>query len=600
MHMPDKKIRGQRVTSDSSSSGRIPQTFIDDLIARADIVEVVGNRVPLKKAGREFKACCPFHDEKTPSFTVSPTKGFYHCFGCGEHGTAIGFLMNYDRLGFVEAVEALAEMLGVEVPRTRDDSNPSRDGGLFEILKEADQIYRNALRDNPAAIAYLKRRGIDGATAGRYAMGFAPDAWDTILKKLGTSDARIAQLREAGLVIRNDQGREYDRFRNRIMFPIRDPRGRVIGFGGRVMGDEEPKYLNSPETPLFHKGRALYGLYEARQVPGRPSEILVVEGYLDVASLSQHGVEPAVATLGTATTAEHVRRLTRITDRIIFCFDGDRAGRKAAWRALETALPHAGGTVELKFLLLPEGQDPDSFVRQHGADTFREMLPSATALSEFMLEELEEQVDLDSTDGRARLTALVGPLLKKLPVGVYRELLLDRLADRVGMAANRLEELLLPDASTATTSRPIERPAARNPLVRNAITLVLHHPSAALAVDAMSDLDYVKLPGIDLLRRLLEVCRNNPQITSAGLEERFREDTEGRFLSRLAGEPPIDDESAAPAVLKDNIGRLIERGLKERQNRLILKGNALNDAQRSELAAIGDRLRALQAPRGRA
>ena len=600
MLSPDKKIRGQRVTNDASSSGRIPQAFIDDLIARADIVEVVGNRVPLKKAGREFKACCPFHDEKTPSFTVSPTKGFYHCFGCGEHGTAIGFLMNYDRLGFVEAVEALAEMLGVEVPRTRDDSNPSRDGGLFEILKEADQIYRNALRDNPAAIAYLKRRGIDGATAGRFAMGFAPDAWDTILKRLGTSDARIAQLREAGLVIRNDQGREYDRFRNRIMFPIRDPRGRVIGFGGRVMGDEEPKYLNSPETPLFHKGRSLYGLYEARQVPGRPSEILVVEGYLDVASLSQHEVEPAVATLGTATTADHIRRLTRITDRIIFCFDGDRAGRKAAWRALETALPHAGGTVELKFLLLPEGQDPDSFVRQHGAQTFREMLPSAKPLSEFLLEELEVQVDLDSTDGRSRLTALVGPLLKKLPVGVYRELLLERLADRIGMAPNRLEELLSPTPEPASTSRPIERPAARNPLVRKAITLVLHHPSAALSVDTMSDLDYVKLPGIELLRRLLEVCRDNPQITSAGLEERFREDPEGRFLSRLAGEPPIDDEPAAPAVLRDNVARLIERGLRDRQNHLILKGNTLNDAQRIELTAIGDRLRALQAPEERA
>ncbi len=588
------------MTSDSSSSGRIPQTFIDDLIARADIVEVVGNRVPLKKAGREFKACCPFHDEKTPSFTVSPTKGFYHCFGCGEHGTAIGFLMNYDRLGFVEAVEALAEMLGVEVPRTREDANPGRDGSLFEILKEADQIYRNALRDNPAAITYLKRRGIDGATAGRFAMGFAPDAWDTILRKLGTSDARIAQLREAGLVIRNEQGREYDRFRNRIVFPIRDPRGRVIGFGGRVMGDEEPKYLNSPETPLFHKGRALYGLYEARQVPGRPGEILVVEGYLDVASLSQHGVEPAVATLGTATTAEHIRRLTRITDRIVFCFDGDRAGRKAAWRALETALPHAGGTVELKFLLLPDGQDPDSFVRQHGADTFREMLPSAKPLSEFMLEELEAQVDLDSTDGRSRLTALIGPLLEKLPIGVYRELLLQRLADRVGMAANRLEALLLPNVETPSPTRPVERPAARNPLVRKAITLVLHHPRAALAVESMPDLDYVKLPGIDLLRHLLEVCRDNPQINSAGLEERFREDPEGRFLSRLAGEPPIDDELAAPAVLKDNVARLIERGLKDRQNCLIRMGNALDDAQRGELAAIGDRLRALQAPEERA
>ncbi|HEY5622500.1 MAG TPA: DNA primase [Gammaproteobacteria bacterium] len=579
-----------RVASDNVNSGRIPQDFIDDLVARADIVEVVGNRVPLKKAGREFKACCPFHDEKTPSFTVVPQKGFYHCFGCGEHGTAIGFLMNYDRLGFVEAVEALAEMLGVEVPRTRDDTSRSRDDSIYDVLKEADQIYRNALRENPDAIAYLKKRGIDGTTAGRFAMGYAPDAWDTVLRQLGTSDARIKLLRDAGLVIRNEQGREYDRFRNRIMFPIRDPRGRVIGFGGRVLGHEEPKYLNSPETPVFHKGRSLYGLYEARQVPGRPAEILVVEGYLDVASLSQHGIEPSVATLGTATTADHMRRLTRITDRIVFCFDGDRAGRKAAWRALETVLPHAGGTVELKFLLLPEAQDPDDFVRRHGADAFRDLLRTAKPLSEFLIDELEAQVDLSTTDGRSRLTALVGPMLEKLPPGVYRELLMERLAELVGIAPERLESLITVPKAERPRTAPIERPAARNPLVRKAITLVLHHPGAAAEIEVRSDLDYVNLPGIDLLRRLLEVCRSNPQITTAGLEERFREDPEGRYLSRLAGEPPIDNEQVAPAVLRDNITRLAEIGLKERQDALIRKGSALSETQRAELAEINLRL----------
>ncbi len=584
------------MASENTNSGRIPQPFIDDLIARADIVEVVGNRVALKKAGREYKACCPFHDEKTPSFTVSPAKGFYHCFGCGEHGTAIGFLMNYERLGFVEAVEALAEMLGVEVPRTRDDSNTGREGGLYEILKEADQIYRNALRQNPEAIAYLKRRGIDGPTAGRYAMGFAPDAWDTILKSLGTSDARIAQLREAGLVIRNEQGRDYDRFRNRIMFPIRDPRGRVIGFGGRVMGDDEPKYLNSPETPLFHKGRSLYGLYEARQVHGRPEQILIVEGYLDVASLSQHGIEPSVATLGTATTTEHLRRLMRITDRVIFCFDGDRAGRKAAWRALETALPHAGGTVELKFLLLPEGQDPDSLVREHGAETFKAMLPNARPLSEFLIGELKIKVDLSNTDGRSRLTALVGPLLARLPLGVYRELLLERLADLVGLAPNRLETLLAAPSQTGGKSPQPAPQTGRSPLVRKAITLILHHPAAALEIEDVSGLDYAKLPGIELLQRLLEVVRENPQIRSAGLEERFRDDPEGRYLSRLAGEPPLDDEEVTPEVLKDAVNRLIERGLRDRQHTLTRRGGALSDAQRSELIEIGERLRAGQGP----
>ena len=575
---------------ENKSSGRIPQTFIDDLIARADIVEVVGNRVTLKKAGREYKACCPFHDEKTPSFTVSPHKGFYHCFGCGEHGTAISFLMSYERLGFVEAIEALAEMLGLEVPVTRNNSDKNHESVLYKLLAEADQLFRAALRKTPKAIAYLKRRGIDGTTAGRYGMGFAPEAWDTILKALGTNDQRIAQLRDAGLVIRNKQGREYDRFRNRIMFPIRDPRGRIIGFGGRVMDNAEPKYLNSPETPVFHKSQALYGLYEALQTRGKPEEILVVEGYLDVASLSQHGVEPSVATLGTATTAEHIRRLTRISDCVIFCFDGDRAGRKAAWRALETALPHAGGKVELKFLLLPEGQDPDSFVRENGAEALRGLLLSAKQLSEFMLEELQTQVDLHSADGRSRLTSLVGPLLKQLPVGVYRELVLDQLADLVGLKPQRLEALITVPVQTTTLPRAPQPHAQRNPLVRKAITLVLHHPAAAAQLGQLNDLNNVKLPGIELLQRLLKVIRDNPQIKTAGLEERFRNDTEGCFLSRLAGQPPLDDEKAAPSVLRDNVARLIEHGLRDRQNALILHRNTLDDAQRAELANINAQL----------
>ena len=575
---------------ENKSSGRIPQTFIDDLIARADIVEVVGNRVTLKKAGREYKACCPFHDEKTPSFTVSPHKGFYHCFGCGEHGTAISFLMSYERLGFVEAIEALAEMLGLEVPVTRNNSDKNHESVLYKLLAEADQLFRAALRKTPKAIAYLKRRGIDGTTAGRYGMGFAPEAWDTILKALGTNDQRIAQLRDAGLVIRNKQGREYDRFRNRIMFPIRDPRGRIIGFGGRVMDNAEPKYLNSPETPVFHKSQALYGLYEALQTRGKPEEILVVEGYLDVASLSQHGVQPSVATLGTATTAEHIRRLTRISDCVIFCFDGDRAGRKAAWRALETALPHAGGKVELKFLLLPEGQDPDSFVRENGAEALRGLLLSAKQLSEFMLEELQTQVDLHSADGRSRLTSLVGPLLKQLPVGVYRELVLDQLADLVGLKPQRLEALITVPVQTTTLPRAPQPHAQRNPLVRKAITLVLHHPAAAAQLGQVNDLTNVTLPGIELLQRLLKVIRDTPQIKTAGLEERFRNDTEGCFLSRLAGQPPLDDEKAAPSVLRDNVARLIEHGLRDRQNALILHRNTLDDAQRAELANINAQL----------
>jgi len=582
------------VASGHSSSGRIPQPFIDGLIARADIVEVIGNRVTLKKAGKEYKAVCPFHDEKTPSFTVSPTKGFYHCFGCGAHGTAIGFLMNYEQLGFVEAVEALAEMLGLEVPTSGHDQHSGHTDALYDVLREAGQVYRDALRQNSGAIEYLQQRGIDGATAGRFAMGFAPDAWDTILRALGTNEARISLLRDAGLVIRNEQGHQYDRFRDRIMFPIRDPRGRVIGFGGRVLGAGEPKYLNSPETPVFHKGQALYGLYEARQTRGRAAEIIVVEGYLDVASLAQHGIEPAVATLGTATTAEHIRRLTRLTDRVIFCFDGDRAGRAAAWRALETTLPHAGGTVEIKFLLPPEGQDPDSLVRERGAEAFRALLATATPLSEFLLEELQRKVDLASADGRARLTALVRPLLAQLPVGVYRELLLERLAELVGLTPARLDVLLDTSRQNVPATRRPEPAAKRSPLIRKAITLILHHPAAALELGEVADLEYVNLPGVELLRRLLEVVREHPQINAAGLEERFRDDPEGRFLSRFAGRPPLDDEAAAPQVLRDNVARLVERGLKDRLHALTRRGDALSEAQRAEMAEIGARLRAAQ------
>ena len=569
---------------------RIPQETINRINDTADIVEIVSKYVDLKQRGRNFFGLCPFHNEKTPSFSVAPDKGIYHCFGCGEHGTAISFLMSYERLGFVEAIEALAEMLGLEVPVTRNNSDKNHESVLYKLLAEADQLFRVALRKTPKAIAYLKRRGIDGTIAGRYGMGFAPEAWDTILKALGTNDQRIAQLRDAGLVIRNKQGREYDRFRNRIMFPIRDPRGRIIGFGGRVMDNAEPKYLNSPETPVFHKSQALYGLYEALQTRGKPEEILVVEGYLDVASLSQHGVEPSVATLGTATTAEHIRRLTRISDCVIFCFDGDRAGRKAAWRALETALPHAGGKVELKFLLLPEGQDPDSFVRENGAEALRGLLLSAKQLSEFMLEELQTQVDLHSADGRSRLTTLVGPLLKQLPVGVYRELVLDQLADLVGLKPQRLEALITVPVQTTTLPRAPQPHAQRNPLVRKAITLVLHHPAAAAQLGQVNDLNNVKLPGIELLQRLLKVIRDNPQIKTAGLEERFRNDTEGCFLSRLAGQPPLDDEKAAPSVLRDNVARLIEHGLRDRQNALILHRNTLDDAQRAELANINAQL----------
>jgi len=580
-------------------SGRIPQSFISELIDRADVADVIGQRVALKKAGSEFKAVCPFHDEKTPSFTVVPRKGFYHCFGCGAHGTAIGFLMEYDNLGFVEAVEVLAELLGLEVPRSGPEQDTGREAALYAVLAEADQLYRAALRDSAAAVEYLKHRGIDGATAGRFAMGYAPDAWDTVLKALGGDGARVTELLDAGLITSNEHGRRYDRFRDRIMFPIRDVRGRVIGFGGRLLGSGEPKYLNSPETPVFHKSQALYGLYETRHTAhkarpgskqGAPGPLLVVEGYLDVASLAQHGITPAVATLGTATTAEHVRRLSRLADSVIFCFDGDRAGRAAAWKALETALPQAGDRIEFKFLLLPDGEDPDSLVRARGGDGFRKLMRAAQPLSDFLLGELENRVDLSSADGRSRLAALTRPLLARLPAGVYRELLVGELADRIGLEAARLETLLEPEPAPRRTdthrTAPQAGPQRRNPLIRKAIGLVLHHPHAGAGLHDVPGLAEARQPGAALLRRLLETVAENPQITTGGLLERFRDDPEGRHLGRLAGEPPLEDDEAAPQVLRDNLQRIVVASRKERLGALLARDPELEPGEKAELESL--------------
>jgi len=540
-------------------AGRIPQTFIDELISRADIVEIVGARVALKKAGSNYKGLCPFHGEKTPSFTVSPTKGFYHCFGCGEHGTAIGFLMNYDNLPFPDAVEALAEMLGMEVPREAGapEERRSENDELYALLREADQIYRNALRESPNAIAYLKKRGIDGPTAGRFAMGYAPDAWDTLMRALGTSEARVALLTQAGLLSTNDSGRRYDRFRDRIMFPIRNARGQIIGFGGRVLDTGEPKYLNSPETPIFRKGQELYGLFEARKSPGKPKEIIVVEGYLDVASLVQFGVENVVATLGTAMTNENIKRLTRLTERVTFCFDGDRAGRAAAWRAMETALPYGGGTVELRFLLLPETDDPDTFVRSRGADAFRAMAAEAAPLSDFLVKELAERVDFGTVDGRSRFEAIAKPLLKRLPEGTYRAAVMDAFGTALHLAPAVLDQLM----ADREAAPPIKAPMPgikRKTVVQKVVNLALHYPRAAAQVADAELLALLTQPGADLLRRVFAAAVRLGDANTARLLENLRGDPDLQYLERIVAEPPlgIDDETAAAAELKESLENL--------------------------------------------
>lgn len=580
-------------------SGRIPQDFIDDLVQRADIVEVIGSRVPLTKAGREYKARCPFHSEKTPSFWVSPQKGFYHCFGCGAHGTALGFLMEFERLDFPVAVEELARTVGIEVPHT--DSERVSNEPLYTALEKAAHIFRQALRDHPAAIDYLKERGLDGETAREFGIGYAPAGWDTLLANLGTSEAERQHLLAAGLVIARDTGGFYDRFRERIMFPIRDTRGRVIAFGGRIIASGEPKYLNSPETPLFHKGRELYGLYEARRAERKLERMLVVEGYMDVVMLAAHGIHNAVGTLGTATTTEHLRRLFGVTEEIVFCFDGDRAGRDAAWRALQTSLPLLQDGRQVRFLLLPDNEDPDSLVRREGAQVFGERIGTSMPLSRFMIDSLGRDLNLDNLADKARLAALAKPLFIQLPEGVYRELLTEELARCVGLPRNRLEELMTGSTSTQPlakeqnlaprSARPVRRKDAANKrgsLSRQAISLLLHYPDVVSQTPLPDALLGADLRGVELLRELHGLASSRPGVGTAALLERFRGRSELPHLAQLLAEEQLIGSENAGTEFADCLERLVSAALQQELAELLhLAGQrALSPAELSRLADL--------------
>ena len=524
-------------------AGRIPQSFIDDLVARADIVEVIDAHVPLKQAGREYKACCPFHDEKTPSFTVSPDKQFYHCFGCGAHGTVIGFLMNYRQLEFVEAVEQLAQRLGMEVPREGGDAGPPERpvAPIYDLLETASGYFQRQLREHPQksrAVDYLKSRGLSGEIAAEFKLGYAPPGWENLTNALDLEAGDRKRLRDAGLVI--DRGeRSYDRFRDRIMFPILDRRGRTVGFGGRAIGDDTPKYLNSPEGPVFHKGRELYGAFQAMKAARDLERILVVEGYMDVVALAQNGVRNAVATLGTAATREHMEQLFRLAPDVVFCFDGDEAGRRAGWRALETALARMHDGRQAFFMFLPEGDDPDSLIRREGRDGFESKASEAEVLSDYLFDTLVSRVDLATIEGRSRLVELARPLLAKIPPGTF--------ATQVG---RRLEELarIAPGDST-TLIRVTPAPAARRQSaatvraalasqtpVRRAIKMLVQRPRLASGIADTGVLRGLEVPGAPLLLELVELLRENPDLSTAAILERYREADAGRHLARLAGE----------------------------------------------------------------
>ncbi len=584
--------------------GLIPQTFIDELIARADIVEVIGSRVQLKKAGREFKACCPFHNEKSASFWVSPEKQFYHCFGCGAHGTVLRFLMEHDHMAFPEAVEELATRLGLEVPHEGTSAPGSRriDEPLYDVMARVSRFYVEALARDERARQYVARRGLDRDIVEKFGIGYAPNSWNEVLHRFGeTEDARRA-LADLGLIIERDRGqvrdgdRHYDRFRDRIMFPIRDGRGRVIAFGGRVLDQGEPKYLNSPETVLFHKGRELYGLFETRRARSNLKRLLVVEGYMDAVRLHQYGINYAVATLGTATTPEHFKRIFRIVNEVVFAFDGDRAGRAAAWRALQHALPEARQGREIRFLFLPEGHDPDSLVGEEGADAFEKRLDETLPLSEYLIRELSEQSDLSHADGRARFSENARPLWARLPEGVYRELMLARIAEVVGIAPQRLQELwaagspggnaaAVPGSAAPQPAAP--RPAAPQPaapkpvparhvsggrgsLVRQAVLQLVSYPVIAreITVEERAALDACQEPGIELLRALIDNLRDQPAQNPAQVIERWSGKPGGESLEKLLQRERIVADAVAAAgelhgALAELAHRVIEGRLKE-------------------------------------
>ncbi|MBU6377654.1 MAG: DNA primase [Gammaproteobacteria bacterium] len=611
------------------NSGRIPQHFIDDLVGRTDIVELIGSRVPLKKAGREFRACCPFHDEKTPSFWVSPDKQFYHCFGCGAHGTSLGFLINYDRLSFPEAVEELASRAGVEIPReARADEGRSRDeADLADLMAEVAKYWAGRLKADTRAARYVEGRGLTGETVQRFGIGYSANSWNDVLNRFAGDAKKREALLACGLVIERegsagrDGDRYYDRFRDRLMFPIRDARGRVIAFGGRIIDQGEPKYLNSPETALFHKGRELYGLYEVRQSRAPLRRLMVVEGYMDVVRLHQAGIHYAVATLGTATTPEHLKRAFRLVSEIIFAFDGDRAGRAAAWRALNNALPEIREGRQLRFLFLPDGHDPDTLVGEEGREAFEARLDRALPLSEYLVQEITAQVDLAHADGRARFAETARPLVARVPDGVYRELLIERLAEAIRLPAARLRELWSRDTSegagaaragaaggalrgggsSATTAGARAAGsgggagsggiAGRGGLMRQAVLALVHHPRTAIQLqdDDLEVLAGLDEPGADILRALVADLREQPCASTGQLLERWRDRPEAARLARLAAaESLITGADAALQELRNAFTRMQDEQRRRRLDALLERerDTGLDATERTELQQL--------------
>ena len=616
-------------------AGLIPQSFIDDLLNRTDIVDVVSSRVQMKKAGKNYTACCPFHKEKTPSFSVSPDKQFYYCFGCGAGGNALGFIMDHDNLDFPQAVEELAKAAGMEIPR-EESGRPHKprqptDSPLYPLLTAAADFYRQALKGHPArkaAVDYLKGRGLTGEIARDFGLGFAPPGWDNLYKHLSSDTLQQKAMIDAGLLVENaETGKRYDRFRDRVMFPIRDSRGRIIAFGGRVLGDDKPKYLNSPETPVFHKGQELYGLFEARKFNRSLDEIIVVEGYMDVIALAQQGLRNAVATLGTATSEEHMKRLFRVVPSVLFCFDGDQAGRNAAWRALEATLPCLQDGRRARFLFLPEGEDPDTLVRSEGTDAFKARINQhAQPLADYFFQQLTEEADPRSLEGKAHMATLAAPLIDKVPGANLRTLMRQRLSEITGLNSEAVSQLAqnapaptqpaydpgidydaMPDYSdfqqpdmylpqqewtpkkSGTSGKKWENkpwdkkgkrgaereqawvPVGVEPPTLTALRTLLHHPQLAKKVEDAEHFAAEDQTNNQLLIALVEAVQKNPKLSSIQLLSRWHGTEQGRLLQRLLEKEWLIDADNLEQQFFDTITSLSARQRERKLEQLLRK-----------------------------
>ena len=540
----------------------IPRDFIQQLLDKVDIVDFIDGRIPLlKKSGSNYFACCPFHGEKTPSFSVSQSKQFYYCFGCGAHGNAIDFLIQHDRLEFPEAVEALARHVGVEVPRESRNSvqhRPAIASNAYELLEQVNKYYQQQLKQSQPTIDYLKKRGISGAIAKMFEIGYCPAGWDHVLQAFGKTAELKKQLFDVGMLIKKDDGGYYDRFRERIMFPIRDRRGRIIGFGGRIIDKGDPKYLNSPETPIFQKGHELYGLYQALQANRKLDRVIIVEGYMDTIALFQHDLSYAVATLGTATSANHIQRLFRYTSEIIFCFDGDNAGRNAAWRALLVTLPLMRDDIQVRFMFLPEGEDPDSLIRKEGKAEFEQRIQQAATLSHFFFQSISAQTDLSHMDGRARLIKLAMEHINQLPPGIFQQMMLEELAKRAQINDVKQLKPIATDTAQRRTSKPKALPPSA---LRLALTLLLQQPELASLINP--PLPTLNIRGFNLLNDVIALLQENPTLTTGALLEHWRDKEEGKLLAKLTQTEHMIPEKGIQSEFLGSIQNL--RNLSKRQ-----------------------------------